>query len=188
MKYQKTEGFLISVDHAQEILKRVKCQCKVNEDGCWVWNDCISASGRPAFFWRGLKSPHRVAWESHYLEPLKGRFLVAVECENNRCCNPRHNKAMKKNELMSFLARNGKMSSGVKHGFAVRKALAKRSNVTLNMQLARQVRARRKNGEPVKKLAEEFAVCETSIYSILKNETWPETSLISCSTLIGATQ
>lgn len=64
--------------------------CKVDENGCWVWQKFRHAKGYGGTYFRGRTDrTHRVMWMLVNGEIPKGK-LVCHTCDNPPCCNPDH--------------------------------------------------------------------------------------------------
>lgn len=70
------------IEHGQPLGPRGKC---------WVWQGGKSNSGYGVMKLFGkMASPHRVAWEWMYAQPIPQSLDIDHLCRNRLCCNPLH--------------------------------------------------------------------------------------------------
>lgn len=87
------------------ILERIFSRC-VWEGECLVWQGSHSGNGRGGDYGRfsfegGTAAVHRVVWAA-INGPIPPRKQIDHDCNNRRCCNPRHLALMthKKNQKL----------------------------------------------------------------------------------------
>ena len=64
---------------------------EADENGCWVWQGRISASGY-GVIWRGRHrlSAHRVVYQDLTGGVVRSDLKLDHRCRNRSCCNPAH--------------------------------------------------------------------------------------------------
>lgn len=73
----------------EERAKRWLAQIHYDDNGCWLWQGCVTDAGYPSITinnkgWTG----NRLSWALHYGHP--GKFFVCHKCDVPSCVNPDH--------------------------------------------------------------------------------------------------
>lgn len=100
----------------QWLLDDVLSRCATPDSGCWEWKGARNAKGYGRIKHSGrLVSPHRaVAWAMGIVPTLNdpARIVCVLhECDNPRCCNPKHLKAGSMADNMRDCARRGRIAN-----------------------------------------------------------------------------
>lgn len=95
IKIYKAVGDWIDPDRSrrEKIISKVFQNCRVNEDGCFIWQGGTSGNGRGGGYGRisidgGTMAVHKVIWICFY-GPVPPRKQIDHECNNRLCCNPK---------------------------------------------------------------------------------------------------
>jgi hypothetical protein len=112
-------------DDAVRFWEHVK---KVDGDGCWEWQSSLARRGYGRFRLKGNVQvvASRFSYELHH-GPLPPDLFVCHRCDNPRCVRPDHLFAGTAADNVHDALAKGRMSHGVKHSEAMRRARAKRS-------------------------------------------------------------
>ena len=123
-------------------------------DGCWEWQGAFDAKGygRIAVDGKEVRA-HRFSYELAN-GPIPSGQHVLWNCGNSRCVRPDH----------LYLGR-----VPVKH--ARREASV---NAKLTDAEVKEIRSRAADGEAMAKLAKGYGVSKTSIWRVVKRETWAD--------------
>lgn len=78
-----------------QYFEKLKSQCKLDENGCWIWQGCIPKPpprhyGETCYRAKNWRA-HRLAYFLTKGEIPKG-MVVMHTCDNPPCCNPEHLK------------------------------------------------------------------------------------------------
>jgi hypothetical protein len=117
------------------------------ETGCWIWQGSHDEKGYPL---NARGRVHRQVYEGEYGSIPKGAEIDHV-CQRRRCIRAEHLRA-------------------ISHTENIRRA----KNTKLTLDDARQIRALRKDGHPVKDIAKQFDVSLDMVYRLLRGEYWKE--------------
>lgn len=80
----------LDVEPAPIEIKRLVSKCKVDANGCWVWQGHKDAKGYGQQKFRGRAYwAHRLAY-AFFRRPLVDGLTVEHKCVNPSCCNPWH--------------------------------------------------------------------------------------------------
>ena len=126
---------------------------------CWIWQGAISGGYGEFSFMHKVYKAHRISLEYFY-----SRLLTEVErsldimhlCSNKACANPDHLVLATRSENMIFL----RDIEGNPRG-------------KLNQDQVSLIRNLYSNGgHTTRSLAQQFKVCQTTIFEILHREIW----------------
>ncbi len=127
-------------------------------DACWFWQAGHNKGGRP-IYQNGGKTyyAYRV---SYFLKTgiKPGRLLICHECNNLKCCNPRHLYPGTQKKNMEQAAEDGRVRKHEKH-----------PNRKLTWQ---QVKYIRESDETGRELAKRFHVSEAQVSRIRNRRRW----------------
>jgi hypothetical protein len=90
-------------------------------DSCWEWQSAVNAGGYGWFFVSSKKSTasHRVsAWIAKLIESLDSDSHVLHECDNRKCCNPKHLFVGTNADNVADRVQKGRCASSPKFGEA----------------------------------------------------------------------
>lgn len=133
----------------------------VQKDGCWEWKGHINSAGYSIFKVNGKRTfAHIFSWML-YRGDIPYKQFVCHKCDNPICCNPEHlflGSPAKNSEDMKVKKRQAKGNS---HGMS-----------KLNEQDAINIKKRLKAGETSYRIAKDYPVHMSTIYSIEWGVTW----------------
>lgn len=129
---------------------------------CWNWIGGKHHIYGYGHFWVNgkTKTSSRIAWELVYGEIPAGLF-ICHKCDNPSCCNPDHLFLGTTQENMTDRNNKKHTACGEYNG---------RSKLTTKDVIL--IRSLYNTGVSVKKISIQFNVVETTIYSIIRGETW----------------
>lgn len=154
-------------------LAYLKSRCRIDpKTECWEWANCIQGNG----YGRvrvGAKTryAHRLAWELAHGQIPKGRD-VCHHCDNRRCINPEHLFIGTRLQNMRDAQQKGRLSTGIRHSLTVTGHV--RARAKLSLEVAREIRRLRADGQRAVDLAQRFGVDASNIRAIIANKTWRE--------------
>lgn len=140
--------------------KTEKILSKVEYDtngGCWLWRDAPNTWGYGTFNWGGaVLAAHRVSYEEAN-GPIGGGLSVLHRCDTPACVNPAHLFLGTQLDNMRDMHSKGRWSAplGERHHRA-----------KLTDAQALEIRARRRNGETERSVAESYGVHRNTVYDI----------------------
>lgn len=74
----------------ESLLERVKKRVKVDDSGCWIWQNRL-VKGYGYFTYRGKRMlTHRGTFEAFYQTTLSAKDVLDHLCMKKSCCNPEH--------------------------------------------------------------------------------------------------
>ena len=125
---------------------------------CWNWHGLLDGGGYGRFFLFGRKmiGAHRMSWILENGEVHAGLFVLH-HCDNKLCCNPHHLWLGTLNDNNQDMVRKGRQACGETHG------RAKLSDADVEV-----LRQRRKNGDTLRVLAENYGILEKSVCRIAR--------------------
>jgi len=135
---------------------------------CWGWSASVDDWGYGRI---GIGHPHwdrghRVSWRLHFGEIPDG-LCVCHHCDNPPCCNPAH-------LYLGSPADNARDAVSRGRMFVPRGELAPKAK--LKLADVQQIRDRWAAGEGVVALARAFDVHRTTIYRLIRGESWASVS------------
>jgi hypothetical protein len=140
-----------------------------NPEDCWTWTGSTNGSGygRTSIATKHygkiliqLTGTHRISWELCRGSIPKG-FVVCHHCDNKICVNPNHLFIGTQRENIQDCARKNRIRFG------------ERNNTTkLTYDQVLEIKKRRRRGEKMRCLAEEFGLCESTVYRIMSGTIW----------------
>jgi hypothetical protein len=131
-----------------------------DEDGCLVWQKCISGNGVPQGYIGGkVVTVRRFLWNESHEEPCPANMQVRPKCNNPLCVKPSHLRAYPKNEF----------HKGKAHALPWRNAYAQtaRANSRFSDELINEIRD---SQEPGRVLAERHGMSETYVSRIRRGK------------------
>lgn len=111
-EFERTRGAARA--HCSHDCKRRSLIAAGQEDECWEWQGRLNAGGYGVFgHCRGERLAHRLAWIAEH-GPIPDGLFILHECDNPRCCNPRHHRLGTKadNNADMFAKRRDALSRG----------------------------------------------------------------------------
>ena len=154
-------------------LKTVRDRCVIDPaTDCWEWQQCLNADGHPQ---ANIMGQHWLVrrWVLHCEGRLIPRMPVTSPGCESTCCNPEHLRHETKGTILRRAYADGRRD---RHGEAVRKRQRRvELGITrLDMDKAREIRARVAAGEERIKLAQEYGVDPGHLNKVVRGEAWPE--------------
>lgn len=101
-------------------IKRILSKINIrSENDCWDWNKSIDKNGYGRFSWREkgkLKttSAHRAIYIALNGE-ISGKICVLHQCDNRRCCNPKHLWLGTNNDNSKDMVAKNRQAKGNRH-------------------------------------------------------------------------
>lgn len=99
----------------KSLVDRLKDRCRVEPaTGCWVWQQSMAGGNQPIVEIAELGGSSRSVRRLMYLlavGTLNSHRLVTTTCEEERCINPAHLKAISRSELNRKIVRT-RVASG----------------------------------------------------------------------------
>lgn len=134
----------------------------VRKDGCWKWSGVKDKDGygQLACGYHRQTKAHRVSWGLYKGEIPEG-MKVCHQCDNPSCTNPDH-------LFLGTIKDNAKDMSNKLRGTNGTKNL----HAKLNENDIPGIRKRLSDGESFYRIAHEFGVKPTTIWSIRENKSW----------------
>lgn len=135
--------------------------------GCWLWSGAQTGGGYGTLHVRPRTvSAHRLSWEMAK-GPIPDGLFALHKCDTPACVNPDHLFLGTKADNARDKARKGRChdNGGERHGMAKLTAF----------QVA-CIRVRLGEGQPQRRIAEEFGVCQTTISAIATRRAWTQRS------------
>lgn len=133
-------------------------------EGCWLWLGNSLKAGYGIFRASAPRRQvlaHRFAYESTYGRIPLGK-LVCHHCDTPSCVNPRHLFVGTQFDNMADCRRKGRAAFGEKNGMA-----------KLTIKQVREIRRRFRGGwNRTVKLADEYGINPTYLYSVVSGEFW----------------
>jgi hypothetical protein len=162
----------------QVTLDIIKGRCRINSaTECWEWTNCVQGNGYGRInVSRKSTYVHRLAYTLAKGAIPDGKD-ICHRCDNRRCCNPDHLFAGSRLDNMQDAKQKGRTSSGAKHGSIMSPIVRARSK--LSMEKAKAIRMLHAEGEPAKKLAQQFAVDVSNIRLVVRHKIWRESGIFS---------
>jgi hypothetical protein len=154
-------------------LEAIRARCDEVGD-CWLWRDGTNSSGHPSARF-GCK-----AWlvaRFVYLE-LLGKTLfagnvVSARCRQRRCVSPLCMVQRSRSQCTARTYVDGTRDVTREH-FTRRAAALRQGLAKLTLSQAREIRARRADGERALDLAREFGVCRGAVDNVVSGRSWRE--------------
>jgi hypothetical protein len=90
-----------------------KVQFPADPNGCWIWNGAKHGQGRGYGKFRlggRMVSAHKAAYLLFEGTVAPG-LVLGHQCNNERCCNPRHLKAETQSSNMAYCVASGRHPS-----------------------------------------------------------------------------
>jgi hypothetical protein len=133
--------------------------------GCWLWMGSINSSG---YGWaHATNARRRMAAHRRSYELTHGSVDAAMEvchrCDNRACVNPDHLFLGTRQDNVDDRERKGR-------GGCLRGAAHPSTKLTLDD--VREIRRRRKAGEPILAIARSYGLTDTSVSNIMTGRTW----------------
>lgn len=140
---------------------------------CWIWAQAVNGQGHPQAHinGKGGQLVRRWAFMTLLGKEVPARHVVTTTCMDVRCCNPAHLKCVSYSKRLSLAYARGDRNA-VRESVKRANALRAAGKVRLDMEKAREIRARR--DESADALAKEFNVRDNHIRSIWRGEKWQE--------------
>lgn len=132
---------------------------------CWEWIGSLTGSGygqiqRDGGRAGGIAMAHRLAYEL-YVGPIPEGMSVCHHCDNKICVNPTHLFLGSPADNSRDAAEKGRIERG-----------ESRHNAIFTVADIREIRRLRQQGQSGVKLAKQFGVSNSHIYSILSGQVW----------------
>lgn len=152
-------------------LDMIRARCEVTLDDCWTWKQGTLSGGQPCARSGGKSNLVRRLSLELSGKAIPPRHKVVDTCENMRCCNPDHLKALNGHNFMMRLNATGKINSPDQD--AQRTAAARsRAWVKLDMTKANSIRAAVHAGENRDEVAQRFGICRGHVNKIVAGTFW----------------
>ena len=139
-----------------------RCVKRGTDDECWEWLKGKNTGGYGRYCVNATSVlAHRYAWELVH-GPIPEGMVVRHKCRG-KCVNPNHLEVGTQAENVRDRERDGTDNRGERHG------LHKLTEAQVREIVDRL--QHRKHGD-IRRLAEEYAVCRTTIVSIKEKSSW----------------
>jgi hypothetical protein len=144
----------------------IKARVKVDENGCWIWQRALSASGygRLCVPFAGLDRPRRVGMVAHrasyeaFCGPIDREMDACHRCDVRACVNPSHIFAGSRQDNVADMVAKGRNRKGAD---------------TWNAKLTDEdVRAIRASNELQRVLAKRYNINQCAISEIKSRKRW----------------
>lgn len=143
------------------------CLVEDSEDGCWLWNGRVSATGVPVATGNHNLSLRLRVWRlANPGKTLRKGRLVLTSCGQQNCLNPEHLVSQSWRTMNLMLARKRDSKLGAVRGRQTRLA---RGDYILDWDKADSIRASRETNAV---LAERYGVSKSTISSIRSGRSW----------------
>lgn len=137
---------------------------------CWVWTGDKLPTGYGVVRWKGLPHRHtrvhRIAWELAR-GPIPDGLWVLHRCDNPPCIRPDHLFLGTNADNMADMAAKGRWRPP-----AVPLLGERHPRSRLTDEAVRQIRARRRAGEPLAVIARDFGIAQTTVSGIALGHAW----------------
>ena len=141
-------------------MRRKEIIWHLNGEGCWICTSHSTCRGYPVVNRDGRRwKIHRLMYEIH-IGPIPEGMLVLHKCDNKLCINPYHLKIGTHTDNLEDRKRQNTYPSG-EHGCFHK----------LTAQQVGEIRSKYRRGNGMK-LAQEYDVDFSTIYYILRGDTW----------------
>ncbi len=143
------------------------------EDGdCLLWQKGMASSAPNACDGRRSIRVRRLMYELVHGEVPEGRNVIA-SCWNRHCIAPEHLAAVTKREQMRSASAAGRLFAPSR---ATKNMVAKRKTAKLTIEMVREMRARRVDGETLHQLAKAYQVHVSRVQKIVTLQAWRESA------------
>lgn len=89
------------------VMTRFIEKLSMGDNGCWNWQGNLDRDGYGGFYYEGKKIPaHRFSYNVCNFIPLTSIQDTHHNCENRRCMNPYHLRAVGRREHVSLTPKN----------------------------------------------------------------------------------
>lgn len=138
---------------------------------CMLWTGGLVHGGGQPRIWVDRKpmSGRRIVFVQARGEIIEG-MRIGLQCGERLCLNPEHLRQMTCSELHkdNYRRRGGLAPS---HKAACTASARRRSNNTMNMDIARAIRY---SNDSASVLAARYDLAKSTVYKVLRNERWAE--------------
>lgn len=139
-------------------------------DNCWLWMSTTHSNGngfRYGYFRYGNKNvrAHRMSWiiQNGFIPDGK---CICHTCDNPQCVNPSHLFIGSRLDNMRDAKVKNRLATGEKHGRA-------KLNWVIVGRIRKICQAGRSGGG-IDAMARKFNIARSTIYKIMRNQTWQE--------------
>ncbi len=140
---------------------------------CLLWDGATTGHGYPSASILGATTSNVRRWVvSQNGMAIEGKRVVCI-CQQNRCLNFDHFRAMTSKEAVRWMASKGLLSTPAV-AMARAKAARARKETKLDMPRARAMRQRRSEGASLLALASEFGVSPDTCWKVVNGLSWRE--------------
>jgi len=141
---------------------RLKNNSVVIENGCWEWVKHIKNGYGISGLNGKIEQAHRASWKVFVGEIPKG-MQVNHKCHNKKCINPDH---------LYIGTQKQNMQDMISAGRGANRKGSSSPMAKLNEEKVYKIKELIESGEPIKNIAREYCVCESTIRAIRSNLTW----------------
>ena len=162
--------------HQGSELRRIIDRCQRNDAGCLIWTGYVGNTGYGQMRYKGkLWSVHRLVFVLRHGDVPNG-MCVCHSCDTPACVEDAHHWLGTRAQNNADKARKGRAPSGPSNGAILHPERIRRGERSGGAKLTEgQVRAIRRRhglGEPWQVLSCEYGIVKSTIYQILRRESW----------------
>jgi len=160
------------------VFARLRRRAAVTPNGCWEWCGALHTTG---YGWTAdpdLRRPnyaHRVMFKAAR-GPIPAGLWVLHRCDNRRCINPDHFFLGTRGDNSADMVAKGRQYRGARHWTRTHPERVMRGETHVMAVLSAsdvdEIRRRRKAGEALRSLADEFGVSDRTISRIARGTRW----------------
>ena len=151
-------------------IETIRARCTEVGD-CWEWGMCFTANGHPTVRHAGKTTlVRRLVHQLAGKEIGHGKIVIA-SCENSRCVNPDHTRAVTLQAHMKRMGALGKLSDLARIAKIAATTRAKYGKITMD-----DARAIRESSATHEQTAQQYGINPSKVAAIRQHRCWRELS------------